>query len=325
MTQFKAATYFSWRKRLGADVAITKAASRLKKPPLVSIVTPSFNQGEFIEETILSVKNQSHPNIEHIIVDGGSTDNTLDILKKYEGTYNMNWISEPDRGHSDAVNKGFGMARGEIIGWLNSDDVYFEKTTVQSVVNAFLERPEVDVMYGDIVFVSQDSRILMVRCVPNFSYKRLLRSCFLEQPAVFMKKRVVEDNKLELGLFALDYEYWLRIGKEYRFHHLPRILAADRNHPGRISISQRAQLLTQSDQIRPRYGQTHGLRDTLAGYVDKLTSGMPRRLKGLALLLSLTRKRDLAFDAKVSIDLNTIKCQLFARSLEDISSSEKQG
>lgn len=86
------------------------------KLPLVSIITPSYNQGLFIEETILSVKNQTYPLIEHINADGGSTDNTLDIIKKYEHTYNMQWVSEPDKGQSNAVNKGWKMAQGEILG-----------------------------------------------------------------------------------------------------------------------------------------------------------------------------------------------------------------
>lgn len=92
--------------------------------PLVSIVTPSFNQGRFIEETILSVKNQNYPHIEHLIIDGGSTDETLDVIRRYEGTYNLRWVSEPDEGQADALNKGFRLARGEVLGWLNADDTY---------------------------------------------------------------------------------------------------------------------------------------------------------------------------------------------------------
>ena len=105
-----------------------------KDLPLVSIVTPSYNQGKFIEDTILSVKNQSYPNIEHIVVDAGSTDGTLKILRKYEKEYNLKWVSEPDEGQSDAVNKGFEMAKGEIVDWINSDDVYFDTMTISYVV-----------------------------------------------------------------------------------------------------------------------------------------------------------------------------------------------
>ena len=92
--------------------------------PLVSIITPSYNQGRFIRQTIESVLNQKYPNIEYIIVDGGSSDNTLEIIKEYEGK--IKWISEKDNGQSDAINKGFSMANGEIIAWLNSDDIYLE-------------------------------------------------------------------------------------------------------------------------------------------------------------------------------------------------------
>jgi glycosyltransferase involved in cell wall biosynthesis len=127
------------------------ADKRGKEGPLVSIVTPSYNQGQFIEETTLSVKNQDYPNIEHIVVYGGSTDEILEILKRYEGTYNLRWISEPDEGHADAVNKGFAMAKGEIISWLNSDDVYFDKGTISSVMEAFQRHSEADIVYGNCV------------------------------------------------------------------------------------------------------------------------------------------------------------------------------
>ncbi len=96
----------------------------MNSKPLVSIVTPSLNQGGFIEDCIRSVKNQSYKNIEHIIVDGGSTDATINILKKYEGTYNMIWLSEPDNGMYDAINKGFKLSKGEIMAWINADDMY---------------------------------------------------------------------------------------------------------------------------------------------------------------------------------------------------------
>jgi glycosyltransferase involved in cell wall biosynthesis len=102
--------------------------------PLVSIVTPSLNQGEFLEECIKSVKNQTYKNIEHIIIDGGSNDNTIDILKEYESAYNMTWISEPDTGMYDAINKGFKLSTGEIMAWINADDMYLP-WSIEIVVN----------------------------------------------------------------------------------------------------------------------------------------------------------------------------------------------
>ncbi len=285
--------------------------------PLVSIITPSFNQGRFIEETLLSVKNQNYPHIEHIVVDGGSTDGTLEILRKYEGTYNLHWISEPDEGHADAVNKGFQMARGEIIGWLNSDDVYFNKSTVSSVVDAFQKNPKVDIVYGDCAYIWEDGTILRIQCVPKFRYSRLLRGCFLEQPAVFFRRRVVENHKLNSNVkIAIDYEYWLRIGRIYNFYHIPKILAADRNHSGRISIADRDDLQRISDELRRQYLPKPSWRHKVEWQLDKLFSGVPRRVKGLILLLGLLRKQDFAFNARVVLNLRVLKHQLLGTNLE---------
>ncbi len=286
---------------------------------LVSIVTPSFNQCRFIEETLLSVKNQDYPYIEHIVIDGGSSDNTLEILKKYEGTYNLHWVSEPDEGHSDAVNKGFRMAKGEIIGWLNSDDVYFDRKTISAVVEAFQKHPEADVIYGDCAYIWEDGTILRIQCVPGFRYSRLLRGCFLEQPAVFFRRHVVETHQLDKRLkVAIDYEYWLRIGREYRFYHLPRILAADRNHRGRISIASRDRLQAISAELRRKYLPNPTWRHRLEWELDKVFSGIPRRIRGLILLLALTHKRDFAFKAKVVLNWKVFKYQLLGASVEEM-------
>src|SRR5215208_2659718 len=121
--------------------------SMLSNQPRVSIITPSFNQGQFLEETMHSVLEQDYPNIEYIVVDGGSADNSVEIIKKYQGQLAW-WVSEKDRGHADALNKGFSHATGEILAWLNSDDVYFPNAVSQAV--SFLKtNPAIGMVYGD--------------------------------------------------------------------------------------------------------------------------------------------------------------------------------
>lgn len=137
--------------------------------PLVSVVTPSFNQARFIEDTLASVFKQAYRPIEHIVVDGASDDGTVDILRHWadghqsEG-YRLRWISEPDKGHGDALNKGFARVTGDFVGWLNSDDVYFDRKAVQSAVTALQKNSEVDVVFGEVALISEDSGLQMVWC-----------------------------------------------------------------------------------------------------------------------------------------------------------------
>jgi len=286
-----------------------------EEQPLVSIVTPSYNQGQFIEQTILSVKNQNCPNIEHIIVDGGSTDNTLEILKKYEGTYNMCWISESDEGQADAVNKGFEMANGEIIGWLNSDDVYVDRHAITSMVNVLQNSEDVDVVYGDLIFINADSVILKIQRYPPFNYRCMLRKNYIGQPTAFFRKRIVEKHKLDISLqFAMDYEFWLRLGEKYKFLHIDRIVAGERNHPQRKVVTHRAQVGKESFEVKKRYGQTFGLQYYIGRFVDMFPSNEIGRIKGLYKLPYLYKKNDFAFQASLGPISTVVANQLWRRT-----------
>jgi len=283
--------------------------------PLISIVTPSYNHGEFIEDTLCSVMKQDYPNIEHIILDGGSTDNTLTILKKYERKYDLKWISESDRGQSDAINKGFKMAKGEIVYWLNSDDVCFDTDVISYIVKRFSVLTYADVIFGDSVFIDRSGSITRVVKVPNWNYGRLLRSCFIVQPAVFFRKRIVSENALDKNLhFSMDYEFWLRLGRKYNFAKVKRIMTGFRIYEQAKSSANIDKLKLENKEIMTEHGQIFGTAFLLNCFFDKLLFGY-LRLKGVADILKLTAQQNFAFKAKVPSKLTRLKTQI---ALQDV-------
>lgn len=288
------------------------AVSKLLDNLLVSIVTPSYNQGQFIEETILSVKNQDYPNIEHIIVDGGSTDNTLEILEKYQYKYNMRWVSEADKGQSDAINKGFKMSKGEIIGWLNSDDVYFNKHVISDIISFFNYKLDADVVYGDLALIDKNCFILKVDVAPSFSHARLERGLFIPQPASFIKKNVLTECLLDENLkFFMDYDFWLRISKRgYKFYHLSRILAAGRHYPKRKTLFYKDEMLAEYEEIIQRnFPKSNVLKYFMKvmRLYDRFIVGIPRRIEEIVRFLELSPSDDFAFPAKLDNRLSRLR------------------
>lgn len=182
--------------------------------PLISVVTPSFNQGRFIGETIGSVLAQEYPKIEHIIVDGCSTDGTIEILRSFADQ--ISWISEPDRGQADAVNKGFSMARGEILGWLNSDDTY-NHGALRMVAERFASDHEAVMLYGDAYFIDEAGCRVREYPTERFRLGRLLHTCYICQPTVFMRAEIFREiGPLDISLqTCMDYDYWIRVAKRY--------------------------------------------------------------------------------------------------------------
>jgi glycosyltransferase involved in cell wall biosynthesis len=189
--------------------------------PLVSIITPSFNQARYLEATIKSVLGQDYPRIEYIIVDGGSTDGSVDVIQKYAGRLAW-WVSEQDKGQTDAINKGFNIATGEIFAWINSDDTYIPGAVSQAV-KYLVENPEVGSVYADCNFIDEDDRIIGKFNAAQTNLRRLREGyVHIPQQTVFFRATYWK----ELGpldpsfYFAMDYDLWTRIAAHAPFKYL---------------------------------------------------------------------------------------------------------
>ena len=199
--------------------------------PSFSIITPSFNQGKFIERTIKSVVGQNFPDVQYIMVDGGSKDGTADIIKKYSEKISV-WISEPDKGQADAVNKGLKFATGDIIGWINSDDTYLEGA-LEKVAEVFSKNKEVEAVYGDFYYIDENDLIIRKRSVlPYIDYDLLLAHNYIGQPALFFSRKSIERiGPLDENLhYLLDWDLVMRLTKNCKCYHLNNYLATARIH-----------------------------------------------------------------------------------------------
>src|ERR1039458_6299993 len=204
--------------------------------PKISIVTPSLNQGTFIEDAILSVAKQGYPNFEHIIVDGCSRDNTLAVLRSFP---HLRWISEPDQCQSDALNKGFRMASGDLVGWLNADE-YYLPGAFEAVAKCYVGNPATDILYGDSIFVGAEGQLLRAKKAHVFSYAVLLYyGCFIPTDALFFRRHLIEQ-----GFFididyriVMDFEYLVRLAASGKtFKYINRIIGAFRLTGSNLSL-----------------------------------------------------------------------------------------
>jgi glycosyltransferase involved in cell wall biosynthesis len=217
--------------------------------PLVSIITPSFNQARFLEATLGSILNQNYPRLETIVVDGGSSDGSLDILRRYEGRLTR-WLSEPDRGQADAINKGLRLAKGEIVAWLNSDDLYLPGA-IRQAVQTLAEHPEAGMVYGDGVLIDEDGVILDRHRYRTYTVLDLLCFEVLLQPTVFLRRSVLDRvGLLDEGYrLILDHQLWVRIAAQGPILHVPRFWAAERTHLSAKTIAAAAEFVDEARKL----------------------------------------------------------------------------
>lgn len=196
-----------------------------KKNPLVSVVTPSYNAMPYIRETIESICSQDYPAIEHIIMDGNSTDGSQELLRHYP---NLIWFSEPDRGQSHALNKAFEMVHGEIIGWLNADDTY-APGAISTAVEYLQSHPDVDLVYSDVLVVDENNQPIRLAKAEPFTLEKLLVNNIVKQPTVFMRRQLLETlgGVKENLHYVMDHELWLRAGVFFKLQYLPEVVLAN--------------------------------------------------------------------------------------------------
>lgn len=199
--------------------------------PLVSIVTPSFNQAKYLEGTIQSVLAQDYPNIEYLVVDGGSQDGSVEIIQKYARRISW-WVSERDQGQTEAINKGFAQARGRILAWLNSDDTY-QPQAVSQAVDYLITHPDVGLVYGDTHFIDSEGRVIGKFNAQQTNYKRLRQGgVYIPQQAAFWRASLWHEvGPLDPSFyFAMDYDLWVRLARIAELRYTPQLWANFRLH-----------------------------------------------------------------------------------------------
>jgi len=207
---------------------------------LISIITPSYNQAAYLDYAMQSVLAQDYPNIEYLVIDGGSSDGSLEIIRRYAGRLAW-WVSEPDAGQAEAINKGFARAKGQYIAWLNSDDLYLPGAIGQAV--ALLDaNPELGFVFGNALTIDAQGRLLNRLEFGDWGLEDLMAFRIICQPAVFMRRSVLEQaGYLDAAYhFMLDHQLWLRLARLAPLRHVPRDWAAARHHAAAKNVAQAA-------------------------------------------------------------------------------------
>ncbi len=244
--------------------------------PTVSIITPSYNQASYLERTIQSVLGQKYANLDYAIVDGRSSDGSVEIIEKYASALSW-WVSERDSGQAEAINKGLQRARGEIVAWLNSDDLYLPGA-IGKAVKALQANPELGFVFGDAITIDPDGKPINELVFGDWGLQELLRFRIICQPAVFMRREVLEKTGgLDLNLhYMLDHHLWLRLARLAPIQHIPAYLAAARQHPSAKNVNQASGFGRETLQLYERLQQEPEFAPLVAPQIRGVRGGAYR-------------------------------------------------
>lgn len=224
--------------------------------PTLSVVTPAYNQADFLRDTIESVLSQDYPNIEHIVLDDGSTDATPEILKEYNGR--VRWETHANMGQTATINKGWRVTTGEVVTWLNSDDTFYDPTSVRVGMEYLVANPDVGIVFGDSMFTEADgSEIERTRPIVDFTYLGFIKNCVnsISQPSAFIRRDVVEKaGELDPKFYYfMDWDFWMRAGIYCRIEHIDAVLSTYRLHADSKTVAQAKKAAPELEYMYKKY------------------------------------------------------------------------
>jgi len=244
--------------------------------PLISIVTPSYNQAQFLEQTIRSVLEQNFSGLEYMVVDGGSADGSVDIIRKYAADLSW-WVSEPDQGQGDAIRKCLARAGGKYIAWINSDD-YYLPGAIEQAVAALESKPDWGLVYGNVLAVNETGEKINLLEYQPYQLEDLMQFQIIGQPAVFMRREVYEQAGGISGSYhyLLDHHLWLRMAALAPMAYIPQTWAAARFHQAAKNTAMAAQFASEAQQIAAWMEQEAPFKQRMAALTDKAWAGAYR-------------------------------------------------